>query len=289
MLDVRFSSPALGLERFVRFYVQREVRISGAPVIHPVPARAATMIEFGFADAVDVVGRDGVRRKSPPVVLVGSQTRRMFDLHLKGTLQHFVTMFQPDGLQRLYDLPMPELTDRAYDARTVLGSSISRVWQMLGDLGSFEGRVRFMNELLLRQSLRAPEGAGISYAANTMVLAGGRVDLHALADRAGLSTRQFARKFIQQVGVRPKLFARIARFEAALESKARFPSRGWTNIAHEFGYYDQMHMVHDFRELAGGTPSDVLTRLETVFADPIRQMRSGTAAAIPADRPRLIL
>jgi AraC-like DNA-binding protein len=289
VLDVRFSSPAPGLERFVRFYVQREVRIGGAPVVHPVAARAASMIEFEFADSVDVVGVDGVRRKSPPVVLVGPLTRRMSDLHLQGTLQHFVTMFQPDGLQRLYDLPMPEMTDHAYDARAVLGSSISRTWQMLGDLGSFEERVRLMDELLLRQSLRAPEDAGISHAANRMVLAGGRVDLNVLAGRAGLSTRQFARRFIRQVGVRPKLFARIARFEAALENKARLPARSWTHIAHEFGYYDQMHMVHDFGELAGGAPGDILTRLEAVFVEAIRQMRSGALSARPAGGPRLIL
>jgi len=247
------------------------------------------MIEFEFADAVDVIGADGVRRKSPPVVLVGPQTRRMFDLHLQGTLQHFVTMFHPDGLQRLYDLPMPELSDRAYDARAVLGPWISRTWQTLGNLGSFEERVRFMDELLLRQSLQAPEGGGISHAANTMVLVGGRADLNALAGSAGLSTRQFARKFIRQVGVRPKLFARVARFEAALENKARFPALSWAHIAHEFGYYDQMHMVHDFGEFAGGAPGDVLARLEAVFVEPIRQMRSDAAATRPTDRPRLIL
>jgi len=247
------------------------------------------MIEFEFAGAVDVVGVDGVGRKSPPVVLVGSQTRRRLDLHLQGTLQHFVTMFHPDGLQRLYGLPMPEMTDQSYDARAVLGSSISRVWQMLGDLGSFEARVRLMDELLLRRSLRAPEADGISHASNAMVRAGGRVDLNALAGRAGLSTRQFARRFIRQVGVRPKLFARIARFQAALESKARFPARSWTHIAHEFGYYDQMHLVHDFGELAGGAPGGTLARLETVFLEPIRQMRSGAVATKPTARPRLIL
>jgi len=143
--------------------------------------------------------------------------------------------------------------------------------------------------LLLRQSLRSPGVDGISDAATTMILSGGRVDIPALAGRAGLSMRQFARKFIRKVGVRPKLFARIARFEAALENKARFPARSWTHIAHEFGYYDHMHMVHDFGELAGGAPGDILTRLEAVFVEPIRQMRSGAVATRPADRPRLIL
>jgi AraC-like DNA-binding protein len=290
VLDTRFSSPAVGLEPFVRFYVQREVRIRGTPVIHPVPARAAPMLEFDFGDPVDVLSVEkGLFFKSPAVVVMGSYTQRTVDLHLHGTLKSFVVMFQPDGLQRLFRLPMPEMTDRSYDGRSVLGASISRAWQFLGDLESFEDRVRFMNELLLRQSLRAPASDGISDAANTMIRTGGRVDLPALAGRAGLSTRQFARKFVQQVGMRPKLFARIARFQAALEHRARFATKSWTHIAHEFGYYDQMHMVHDFGEFTAGTPSEVLTQLEAVFVEPIRQMRLSASAPNAAHRPRLIL
>jgi len=279
VLDSRFSSPAAGLERFVRFYVQREVRIRGTPVIHPVPARAAPMIEFDFGDPVDVLSFDkGVLFKSPSVVVVGPFTHRSVDLHLQGTLKSFVIMFQPDGLQRLYGLPMPEMADRSYDARSVLGCSISRAWQILGDLGSFEERVRFVNELLLRQSLRSPGVDGISDAATRMILSGGCVDIPALAGRAGLSMRQFARKFIRQVGVRPKLFARVARFEAALENKARFATKSWTHIAHEFGYYDQMHMVHDFREFTGETPGEILTQLESSV------YRANQANAIKCDR-----
>ena len=290
MLDSRFSTPAAGLGRFVRFYVQRAVRIRGTPVIHPVPARAAPMIEFDFGDPVEVLSVDkGVLFKSPSAVVVGPSTRRNVDLHLQGNLQSFVIMFQPDGLQRLYGLPMPEMIDRSYDARSVLGSSISRAWQILGDLESFEERVRFVNEMLLRQSLRSPGVDGISDAVTTMIRSGGCVDIPALAGGTGFSMRQFARKFIRQVGMRPKLFARVARFEAALENKARFATKSWTHIAHEFGYYDQMHMIHDFGEFTGETPGEILTQLEAVFIEPIRQLRLSASATNAAHRPRLIL
>jgi transcriptional regulator GlxA family with amidase domain len=104
-----------------------------------------------------------------------------------------------------------------------------------------------------------------------------------------LGIRQFERRFIQQVGMRPKLFARITRFEAALESKARFATRSWTEVAHDFGYYDQMHMVHDFAEFTGGTPTETLTQLETVFVEQIKMMRSGATSAKAVGNTRLIL
>jgi hypothetical protein len=48
------------------------------------------------------------------------------------------------------------------------------------------------------------------------------------------------------------------RFEAALKTKAAFPHLSWTMVAHDFGYHDQMHMIHDFQHLSGETPTGIL-------------------------------
>jgi len=286
----RFFRPAPGLAQFVRFYVQREVQIRGAAVVHPVPARVAPLIEFDFGDPIHVLDyKKLVQRKSPSTVVVGPQTSRRVEMQLQGALESFVIMFQPDGLHRLFAIPMHELTDQDYEADTVLGGFISQVRQRLGNSKSFAERVRLVDKLLLRQSLRSRGFDGISAAANRIILAGGRLGIPALAERAGLSMRQFERRFIQQVGMRPKLFARIARFEAALETKARSATKSWTAVAHEFGYYDQMHMVHDFGEFANKTPTETLMQLETVFVEHIKTMRSGALSTKATGGSRLIL
>ena len=290
MLRTRFHNPAPGLERFVRFYVQREVQIHGAAVVHPVPARAAAMIEFDFGDPIHALDyAQGISRKSPMVIVVGPQTYRRVELQLQGTLDSFVIMFQPDGLHRLFSVPMHELTDRDYEAHSVLGGFIANVRQRMGNERSFAARVRLVDELLLHQSLRSPAFDGISAAAHRIIQSGGRVGLAPLANSAGLGIRQFERRFIQEVGMRPKLFARIARFEAALESKARFITRSWTHVAHDFDYYDQMHMVHDFAEFTGGTPTETLTQLETIFVEQLKTMRSGAASENATSNARMIL
>ncbi len=89
--------------------------------------------------------------------------------------------------------------------------------------------------------------------------------------------------------MRPKLFARIARFEAALETKARFATRSWTDVAYDFGYFDQMHMVHDFQEFTDVTPTQTLAHLESVFVDQIKTLRVGGHSANAAGDARLIL
>ena len=81
-----------------------------------------------------------------------------------------------------------------------------------------------------------------------------------------LSVRQFERRFAALMGVPPKTYARIGRIQKALE-KMRSPELRWADIAQMLGYYDQMHMVHDFRHLAGSNPSKVAPQLALYVKD----------------------
>ncbi len=89
--------------------------------------------------------------------------------------------------------------------------------------------------------------------------------------------------------MRPKLFARFARFEAALETKVCFATRSWTDVAYDVGYYDQIQMIHDFAEFTGATLTETLTQLETVFVQQIKTVRSGGHSATAGADARLIL
>jgi methylphosphotriester-DNA--protein-cysteine methyltransferase len=181
------------------------------------------------------------------------------------------------------------LTDTAGDAHAVLGARISQLWQALGNLASFERRVRLMDEFLMHQAARSVAANGISKALTYLVRASGRADVRKLAHGTGLSTRHFTRRFVEHTGVSPKLFARIVRFQTALETKALWYGKSWTEIALNLGYYDQMHMIHDFEGLAGGSPKEMLAHLEAVFVEPIRQIRSSAMAAANVSNARLTL
>ncbi len=279
----QFARPAACLEPFVRFYIQRDVRILGATIVHPVPARPAPMIVFDFNDPTDVLyyAKHSVSR-SPSAVVVGPQTYRRLEMQLRGALDTFVIGFQPNGIFRLFAVPTSELTDFDYEAHSVLGSVITKLGERLGNCASFEDRVRIVEDALIPRALQSGRPDGISVAVQEIILARGCARIPDLAAHAGIGVRQFERKFLQQVGMRPKLFARIARFEAALEYKARSSERSWAEVAHRFAYYDQMHMVHDFAEFTGSTPSETLNQLETVYVEQIKSLRSDKVVP-PAD------
>jgi hypothetical protein len=213
---IRLGSPAPPLQEYVRFYAHREVRVGAATVTHPVPARAFPLVEFVFGEPFQVLRSNGsLLATSPSTVVVGAQTHCRSRLKFRGAVDCFVIMFQPTGLYRLFSIPIPELTDRAYEAHSVLGAFVSQIQQRLGETTNFEERIRITNRFLLRHSLKARAFDRISAAASQILRASGSARIADLSRNAGLSLRQFERCFLQQVGVYPKLYARIVRFEAS--------------------------------------------------------------------------
>ena len=281
---IRLSKPAPPLRSIVRFYAHREVRLRGGAVVHPVPARAFPLLEFVLGDSIGVLHRDDPHVvTSPRTVLVGPQTHCHSRLRFRGVVECFVVLFQPAGLHRLFSIPMQELTDRALDARFVLGAFASRFEQMIADCRTFSERVRLADSYLLRRVLEAHHSDRISAAAAQFLSASGNARVGEVAAESGLSVRQFERDFMRQLGVSPKLFARIVRFEAALDRKARSSAKSWTEIANDLGYFDQMHMIHDFKVFTGGTPTLALAEIETLFRERLAavQARPSPAAVDP--------
>lgn len=92
-----------------------------------------------------------------------------------------------------------------------------------------------------------------------------------IAKESCLSTRQFERTFKQRMGVSPKYFSKVARFENAFRMKNKFPQLDWLSIALHCGYYDYQHLVKDYKSLTQQTPQTFheidLTAPERSFGD----------------------
>lgn len=92
-------------------------------------------------------------------------------------------------------------------------------------------------------------------AAHTITVRAGNVSITGMARTHGLSRHQFARRFTDATGVSPKLFARIARFQALVQSLLATDVVQWASLSSGLGFYDQAHMINEFRTLAGAPPT----------------------------------
>jgi AraC-like DNA-binding protein len=154
----------------------------------------------------------------------------------------------------------PELVDRSIPLEDLWGARGRRLHQELEDSDSAAARF-----LSLANALPHPgRGLGsVHRAIAAMVAAGGAIDLDWAAREARLSPRQFRRRSIEETGLSPKHLCRVLRFRRATALAARL---GWAQVAAECGYSDQAHLIHDFREFTGSTPSAFVR--DRFFQDP---------------------
>jgi len=257
---LRPAKPAKELRAFVRKYVHLEAETP--QLIWPIPARSVGCIEFTFGIPYCIRHLDGTRVEiTHPVTIVGAKTHQRIQLESQGHTETFTILFEPTGFQALFGLPGTLLVDRHYDAGAVLGSRLLELREMLGDAGSFEERVRIADEFFRAMSVPALKWRELNPIIEDMIRKNGCIRVQDLARHAGLSVRQFERRFAAVVGISPKVYSRILRFEATLYRKS-VTGHTWTMVAHELGYHDQMHMIHDFESLSGKHPKSLTAHLE---------------------------
>jgi AraC-like DNA-binding protein len=269
------ARPAPGLRQLVRYYYQFDIDLHGRTLLQPVPARSPQAIEFTFGTPYIVrrLARGSVER-AHPVALIGAQTFRRVDLVMQGKVDAFTIVFQPGGLFRLFSLPGQSVTNDHFEGQSALGRRLGELERRLGDVTCFHDRVRIADDWLCARRPVADAMTHTARAAAEVLSRSGCIRVADLARSAGIGVRQFERRFVHEIGVTPKLYARIARFEAALRRKAATPEMRWTDIAHALEYHDQMHMVHDFNRLSGASPTaiggqlDMFVQPELASADP---------------------
>jgi AraC-like DNA-binding protein len=249
------------LRAFVRVYAQRELGPNDEELLEPIPARLEQTLEFQFKDSFEVFRPDGRQHLTPAIAIVGANPQAGYSIALKNGVESFGIFFQPTGLSRLFGIPMADLTGSSYDARDVLGNYVSSLHTLLAEAPSFEERVRLVENFLLKRVANVCSADRVMRAAAYIFAQGGAVRVADAACRHGVGLRHFEREFLQHIGIAPKLFARVSRFQTALDIKIHRPERRWVDIAHELGYHDQMHMVHDFHDLAGNSPARLLSMI----------------------------
>ena len=287
---MRFTAPAPSLIHYVRLYAHLGGVMGSASLDYPVPARATSMLEFQFGSTNEVHWcNQPLIEASQRVQVVGLQTHRRVRLRFTGSIDTFMIFFQPTGMHRMFSTPMHELTNTHLDARVVLGAGIDELAERLNEGRSFEHRVRIANAYFLRRCSTLPSPDRITHAAMSVLRRRGRIQVPALAEQACMSPRQFERRFTREIGLPPKLYARIARFESALESKALSVAESWTVITNRLGYFDQMHLIKDFREFSGEVPTILISQLETAYEAHLEEIRSGRKTPILSSAPQLIL
>ncbi|MGZ3973933.1 MAG: helix-turn-helix domain-containing protein [Flavisolibacter sp.] len=206
-------------------------------------------------DAIKLVIATGKEIPLPPAIVTGPKYKTAGLLFGKDHLMIKVA-FHPTGTYRLLGINMQQTVNNGLDAKEFWGEEVSELVEQLGQGPSYDGMIdlvcRFI-EARFDQSCRCEEP--IDDVAIEMLDPRSNYSLEQWADLACLSLRQFERNFITRVGISPKLFIRIVRFEHAMKIKNDCTGKSWSEIALETGYTDSSHLLKEFKEFAEFPPS----------------------------------
>ena len=167
--------------------------------------------------------------------------------------------FKPGGAHPFLTEPANEFHNQILNLDDLWGPLAQRIQDQVWEARTPEARLRVL-ETALRSRMshdRAPHAA-VSYAIGVIDRSQGARPIAEIVGRLGLSTRRFLDLFQGEVGLSPKAFSRMRRFEAALDSIATTDDVDWTDVALSCGYFDQAHFNHDFRAFCGVSPSEYL-------------------------------
>jgi AraC-like DNA-binding protein len=158
----------------------------------------------------------------------------------------------PGAAQLLFGAPADELAERHTRLDELWGHSANSAREQLIEAGSHERRLDLLESLL---AARLPTVRGLHPAvAQALEQFWTTTDVRQVVMASGYSHRQFIALFRRAVGLTPKLYCRVLRFQEALKRAAADPRVSLVDLAIDAGYSDQPHFTREFREFAGVTP-----------------------------------
>ncbi|WP_199141359.1 helix-turn-helix domain-containing protein [Pedobacter sp. ASV12] len=247
--------PSLPVSEFVRLYRIIDFTF---PNDEPIPPKLYTprpehCLQFFLTPTViDVLGKH-ISIKPKNALLAGQHTF----VNNRTVYKNFLSLqivFMPGALYRLLGIAADELTDRFIEAGDVIGPAIEEITERLYQAASHQDMIAIAEEFVKGLACTTKKDSrAIDLVAQQMLRLNCSLDHYVSA--AFLCHRQFDRQFIRRIGITPKEYLKIVRFDQAFRMKNATPQMSWFNIAIACGYYDYQHLSKDYKAFTGYSPS----------------------------------
>ena len=205
-------------------------------------------------------------RKMLPQLFLYGQTVKRQALYFQGRFETLGICFYPHALKSLFGIDAHELTVSCLDLNLLTARKKDHLEELLLGTNAPPRQIELLSSYL---ATHARHSKGRVDSATHSVLfdiirSRGNLSLPDLQHRLGLSERTLERKFQQQVGISPKLFARISRFQASLQQLRTDRHAKLSDIAYDNGYTDQSYFIRSFKEFTGLSPREFKTQTDHI-------------------------
>lgn len=201
------------------------------------------------------------------VISFGLQTSHLAGTHAQPIpietarlASHIGAHFRPGGAFPFLCLPAGELHNQIVTLEEVWGAKVHSCFDQLQAAPTPQAKFQLLSQTLLAQLRQAKPAHPALLPALQEIQQDATLRIDELAARLGLTTRRLHQIFHNMVGVSPKLYQRLHRFQQVLHQLHTKPHVDWADLAVEQGYYDQSHLINDFQHFSQLTPTAYLTQ-----------------------------
>jgi AraC-like DNA-binding protein len=256
----RIAAPA-SLAGAIDGYCDYHETTPGIAARRELPHAEGVLI-VNLGERIEIVGGDGRSLRLGPgeAFFAGPHLRPAISRSL-GSQAGVHVYLSLSTLRRLIGAPLSEYVDGVAPLDAALGAQARHLGEALGEAPDMRRRVELLDAALARALAARGEPDRRQSFAVRLLRERPDLDIAAVADKVGWSRKHLADRVRDAVGVGPRCFRRLARFQCLLAAIGDQAAPDWPGLAHDAGYCDQSHMIREFREFSGMNPTAYLQRL----------------------------
>jgi AraC-like DNA-binding protein len=262
-MPVHFATPSQTLAPYIkRYWAIENVLDKGEICVQRITPTGLTELMLYFTPRPKILTDN--KHLSDNVTLHGHQNG-FYDMELSGELSVFSIVFQPQGLMQFFNFPLSEICNRNISLKDINGQAGRDLEEKMNEATTFQQKVNVVETYLfnlLKNNFDNFEFRRVNRVAELIKQTYGNITISQLASEACLSRKQFERIFAEQIGISPKQYLKIIRFQSAIFQKQRNNNLNMTELSYESGYFDQSHFINDFKALSGLTPKQYFAENE---------------------------
>ena len=178
----------------------------------------------------------------------------------------FVVHFKKGMAYPFFPMPMNEMTDRVVDADLLWGSQFAFLRERLLEIKEINLKFEAAEIFLLKHFQdRFSVNPAVAYALAEIIRGPDQISLGRVSQNVGYSQKHFIAMFKEHVGITPKAYLKIIRFQKAIVEIEERKEVNWAGISQDCGFYDQAHFINDFKFFSGFTPEEYVRRKNDVL------------------------
>ncbi len=257
----KIYTPSIIVQEYIEKYHLLHFNLKGLPYspTRSYYPRAEQCLTFDPRGRITGINKQTGEKQIRSFSYLSQQQTSTYDLRFEEDYLMLKVVFKPGALFRLLGIPLQEFNEKYIDAESVIPLEVQLVNEQLANTLDYGQMIQIVEKYLIGKIQKVKVARQpIDKVFDLINSDTNLFSLDWIASQACLSTRQLERKYLERIGVSPIVYHRISRFNKALKMKEDNPFLSWFSIAITHGYTDLQHLIKDFKQFSGSTPTNLI-------------------------------